>query len=411
MGSLKFKRNYLKLLRVKRNIQSFLLMVGGLAISVSYNACSQNYGIGQVDPVNLDGPNQQNTDPGDGGSDPNDPPGGGGPGTPPVVYINVAKHQDITINPPTNKVDILVIDDNSKSMNFEQTSMAARMSSFLAQIKNLDWQLGIITTDMSDDAYKKDGRLLNLTMPNGSAAPANIDQNILNSTMSMTLAEDLFKGTIQRPLINGVAEGSSLEQGIASAYRAIQRSKLLDVNSAANRRLIRSDAALSVVLITDSDETFSRGTDGVTHTADGLLSFVATTLGAAKTFVYNSIIVKPADKVCLDMPDSENETYGLRYFDLSQKTGGVIGSVCELDYGAQLSKVGETVANSIGSINLLCDPVDINNNNSLLDDIMVKDAANNPVAISKVEGRRVTFATMLPVGTAKIDYFCKEVQK
>ena len=60
----------------------------------------------------------------------------------------------------TNQADVIVVIDNSASMRFEQANMAQRFSSLLDGMKGLDWTLGIITTDVSEDAPKKDGRFL-----------------------------------------------------------------------------------------------------------------------------------------------------------------------------------------------------------------------------------------------------------
>ena len=64
------------------------------------------------------------------------------------TVVSTTKHlvQSILIN-DFKKVDILVVDDNSGSMEFEQTSMANRVSNFLAILQGLDWRIGIATTD------------------------------------------------------------------------------------------------------------------------------------------------------------------------------------------------------------------------------------------------------------------------
>ena len=61
----------------------------------------------------------------------------------------------------SQKNRILIVDDNSGSMHYEQKSMAQRMSTFLQQLKGLDWRVAITTTDPKHSVYG-DGRLLEM---------------------------------------------------------------------------------------------------------------------------------------------------------------------------------------------------------------------------------------------------------
>ncbi len=47
-------------------------------------------------------------------------------------------------------------------MKVEQANMGERFSNFINQLDGLDWQIGIITTDVSKDATNCDGRLVAL---------------------------------------------------------------------------------------------------------------------------------------------------------------------------------------------------------------------------------------------------------
>ena len=69
--------------------------------------------------------------------------------------------KNITVNPATTKVDVLVVVDNSGSMSVEQSNMGMRFASFLSRLQGLDWQVGIVTTDVqtNNTAAFKDCRL------------------------------------------------------------------------------------------------------------------------------------------------------------------------------------------------------------------------------------------------------------
>lgn len=312
-----------------------------------------------------------------------------------------------------DKVDILIVDDNSGSMALEQASMASRFGSFLSKLNGLDWQLGITTTDVSADADKKDGRLLRF----GQNSNLNLGDYLIGSSMDASLAEELFASTIQRP----INEGSGREQGIFATHRVIERSldaQNLDVNLP-NRKLIRPDATLAVIVVTDADET--PGSSGITdrNKPEFLLGLVKDKLGESKRFSFHSIIVKPNDEACkYDSSTVEingrtysnmNEGFGTKYADLSNATGGVIGSVCATDYSSQLGQIGNVVAESVKTATLNCLPQDTNNDGK--PDVTAIDNAGDALEIESVSGLTLTFVTPLPIGSTHLSYACiKSVQ-
>ena len=66
------------------------------------------------------------------------------------------------------------------------------------------------------------------------------------------------------------------------------------------------------------------------------------------------------DSACLGI--NGNEAYGKSYESLSALTGGIIGSVCEANYGSQLSEMGKGVCDLTKSYSLECLPVDKDGN-------------------------------------------------
>jgi hypothetical protein len=274
-----------------------------------------------------------------------------------------------------NQADILVVIDNSVSMQYEQSSMAQRFESFTSELKNLDWQLGIITTDVSADAPKKDGRLLELeTMP---------DQFLLNSQMPTAVVEEAFAKTIQRP----AREGSQFEQGIKATYRFLER----------NSNLLRPQAALNVILVSDADETPPRGTPlEDRNKPEKLLSFIKETY-PNKAFYFHSLVVQEGDVPCLKAEN--NEAYGRQYAWLSEQTKGIIGSVCAEDYSSQLKMIGEKVSQKVLMAELGCSPV--------TESISVKsESMELPSSGFTVQDTRLLFAEPLKAGQWTVTYEC-----
>jgi hypothetical protein len=374
-------------MRMKKRTGIAVVVIASGLVASSYNACSQSYDLAKV---SASGESGQSV------------PGGPDDGTNPPPGVNLTVHsQTVEIN-SVNKVDILIVDDNSGSMAFEQANMASRFNNFITELSGIDWQLAITTTDVTNDADKKDGRLLSMGAVNNSPT------SILTSAMSPELAQQLFASTIQRP----VNEGSAYEQGIFATHRAIERSLVenaSDVNLQ-NMALIRPEATLAVVVVTDADETGN----GDKNKPQVLLDLVKSKLGASKRFAFHSIIVKPGDVDC-ENDHSEltvngkiirniNEEPGQAYAALSGLTGGLIGSVCAADYASQLQQIGHAVADSVRTLTLDCLPQDTSGDG--IADVSATDSTGQALQIAEVAGLLVTFTTDLPMGMTHLQYSC-----
>lgn len=281
-----------------------------------------------------------------------------------TLHINVKE---------TNQADVVIVVDNSASMRFEQANMAQRFSSLLDEMKRLDWRLGIITTDVSKDEPRKDGRFLNMKGTKGL--------EYLSSEMSDDLVKSAFSGTIQRPS----REGNSNEQGIKATVRALERKP----------EWLRDQASLNVVVVTDADETPVRGKAEPRNNPSYLLSLVKKN-NPQKSFIFHSIIVKEGDEACLKKDD--NEGYGRTYAWLSQKTGGIIGDVCSQDYSKQLNMIGQQVSQKIKNFQLECSP--------LPGSVVIQPEEGAPITGFQLKGSEVLLDEALPPGTTRVDYQC-----
>ena len=297
----------------------------------------------------------------------------------------------VNINAATNKVDILIVVDNSGSMDFEQSNMADRFDTMIDQLVGLDWRIAITTTEVNvagnTNRNRADGQLLQI---------AN-NKYFISSTDDMNLARQQFANTIQRS-----EDGSSAEQGIFATYRALERAKEVGSNNAS---FIRADAALSAVIVSDANETPFGGNFTDRNYPTKFLEYMSASY-AAKSFSFHSIIVKKDDRNCLNLAGSGNEGYGLFYEDLSTRTGGIIGSVCEVDYGSQLREIGKASANLVKNISLDCAPVDSDKNG--MRDIVLTNVTNPAAVIPAytVNGNQLQFAVALNPAQYRVNYIC-----
>ncbi len=273
----------------------------------------------------------------------------------------------------SNLSDVIIVIDNSASMRFEQANMAERFSSLIDEMSALDWRLGIITTDVSKDQPKKDGRFLEFSSLPGI--------EFLSSDMDSEVLKTAFSRTIQRP----AKEGHANEQGLKATYRALERKP----------EWLRANASLNVVVVTDADETPYKGKSEKRNNPSELLKYVQSEY-PSKSFFFHSIIVKEGDVACLKK--ESNESYGRSYAWLSEKTGGLIGDVCQADYSNQLRMIGEKVSQKIKSVKLDCAPIEgsvlVGSGPDLMTDFVLN-------------GAQIEFSHHLPVGTTKIDYQCE----
>lgn len=284
--------------------------------------------------------------------------------------------QNVKVN-DYKKVDILFVIDNSGSMEYEQKNMASRVRNFLDVIKGLDWQIAVTTTD-PDNKLLGDGRLVPLYGKKNSY--------ILNSSMDDADARNTLGMTLQRP-----ETGSGHEQGILTAYRAIERSLAA---AGGNANFIRPDSQLAIVLISDEDESANTSKNDPAN----FIKFIQASFGGQKSVTFHSVITRPGDQACFD---GEGYVYGHRYEQISKLTGGVIGDVCAADYAAQVQGIAEGVRNTLKSMTLSCTPVvDAMRSVLVLKDGQVYNGAR------KIEGLNVVFDDMLPTGNYEVYYSC-----
>jgi hypothetical protein len=315
------------------------------------------------------------------------------------VRAPVAHTSQVTVA-AINKVDIVVIIDNSGSMAPEMKSMGQYFSKFLSQLNGLDWQVGIITTDPKNnngDAAKTDGRLVELV---GSPA-----EYILKSSMPAATSEKLFADTIQM-----ATDGSGNERGVVTAKRAIQRAFDGNPINAPHTALFREDAVLAFVVVSDSHDNDSTPAD--------LINEVKAHWMGKKVFSFHSIVVPessftnptgssvdPADP-CKGYRESVKFD-GRVYYRLSELTGGIKGTVCSTDYGTQLADMGKATVQLINSATLECPPIDTNNDNKIdTMDVHILTSTGTPYTQFTVNGDKLVFPNGLPLGVNTVNYTC-----
>lgn len=331
--------------------------------------------------------------------------------SPLTVTVNAAPtgtNYSDTFNVTTsnNKLDVLLIVDDSSSMLADNTKLANRLEGFVNNLtaQGFDWQMCVTVTraqriSSSDPDYYW-GASVNW------AGNPNSPGWILKSGTSG--AYQIFYNTIVNNIGAGW-EGTNDERAIKAAWWHLWNG---DPNISGNSGCYRNDAGLSVIIISDEDErsvggdvsqiVYEHEKNKPLEADDKPLTYVnyvKQVFGANKRFTVNSIIVRPGDTACKALQDKEVSIshYGVKYNELSQLTGGYVGSICEADYSSNLNYFVSSIVRSQASLPLKCsNAVNI-------------QALLNPTYTytSHLTGNLLVFDPSIPAGTSvQLNYTC-----
>lgn len=326
------------------------------------------------------------------------------------------------------KVDILIVNDNSASMSYEQARLAQRFNNFISLLdsRKVDYRIAMTTTDVSssDNAPRsvnlngglQDGNLV--TFSNGSKfitpdmGSLSDKTNIFNQAInrSETLACEQF-------IINWVNAGKSRASAeYSSQYYANCPSGdergIYALNLAVKKNsdsFIRPNAQFAAIILSDEDVR-SQLYHGYYNTpgynldpmdeAPGFINQMAN-LYPGKGFSVHSIVVK--DSACLGVQNSQTlgvmrGSYGNKYIELSNSTNGVSADICANDYTTQLGQIGSNIIDRVKNIALYCEnPKDFN----------VTLSTDDSSIEYNVVGKELVFNKELPVGTSvHLKYKC-----
>ena len=229
-----------------------------------------------------------------------------------------------------NQVDILVISDDSSSMSADQKKLGAKFSSFITSLAQIDWHVGVTTTDVSGSKALK-----------GSLAEfASTGQYVLTPTTPD--AQSLFEKTVVRK-----GTGSSNEQPLAATTWAVSKAET------DNRGFFRNQTDFVVLVISDEDE-MSTGKNKNATQPQQVVDYVKGVWGDSKKFSAFGIVIQNGDKKCREEQSDEGGTayYGTYVSELARITNGTTMSICEKDYGPALKDIGDRVRKLVHSFEL-----------------------------------------------------------
>ena len=212
------------------------------------------------------------------------------------------------------EVDILMVIDNSGSMNDNHRNLGQRFGNlFNDNLQRVDWQMAFISScfgGRSEIFYDLQGvsdgthHVLSPQLEN----PENIFRNTISSKQGGGCSTTEFEG-----ILNMINSPETHPQGF-----------------------FRPDALLAVVIVTDDKDTTNT-------TSSDIITAVQDTFGQFKLFTAYGLIVLPGDVMC----NTREPNVNYKTEDLVQKTGGITGSICAEDYSPIMADIGAHIEKTL----------------------------------------------------------------
>ena len=279
------------------------------------------------------------------------------------------------------EIEIIFVIDNSSSMAREHRSIAKQVSRFLSAIKDLDYRIAVITTDISSspenpvrNAYYQDGKFIpigrRIYLRNENRGKEPSPQVVQDWINAMVRRETTRCDSRNQPKKydsdDYYAEESSTiecpshdERGIYALNKAIRNPK--------HGGFFDSKTHLMIAVLSDEDNRSSRkyieepGNEIYEYEEfdypEVLVQSFEERFPEKKTFSVHPIIIPPGDRSCLEKQNSSRNKgagsgrgyYGKEYAWLASgdsnltRSGrllkGEVISICHKSYGSQLNKI------------------------------------------------------------------------
>jgi len=286
--------------------------------------------------------------------------------------------ETFTASAQQRKVDILFVDDNSASMDPLQASLGSRFPSFSTAVQDLDWQIGITTTDCSNGPWGICGSLVPMT---------GTTDYIL--TASVPNYQQVFNNTIVRAETIGCVARGSCPSGNSEPLKAAMTS--FDKRNTDNARFFRDGVPLAIIILTNADEMNS-GPPQATQPQTVINRF-RTIWGNSKDLKVYAINVIPNDTACRAQMEAQSigqVFYGVGPSTLATLTGGFPSSICAPNYNPLLQQIGGDIQGVPNVITLARTPLP-----------GTLQIAMTPASTATwvLNGNTVTFSRSLPGGT------------
>lgn len=242
-----------------------------------------------------------------------------------------------------NKLDILFVVNDQPSMSSFQQELAQSMSSFMSlfQTKGFNFKIAVATSS----AYTADPTLSGYNAANVAEADFNdYDGTVHSGEFILTPSTANLFGAFT---INAQPDKNTAGQdgrAFSSMRMALQNSRPI------NAGFLRSDSFLAVIIVDNQDDFSGNGRctgcqmnqrynaptlDPVSVYKDFLNSVTGTSGALAR---YNVSAMTQSAAPC------QGGTNMTRIMELANETNGVVGDICQADFGASMAQMADRIA-------------------------------------------------------------------
>lgn len=212
-----------------------------------------------------------------------------------------------------NKVDVLLMVDNSSSMDTYQGKMSDQAGGMIDALNSLgmDYRIVVVTTDMrgggNGGVFVGNPKVLTASTPN----------------LAATLKARIRQG-------NG---GSDLERGLQSIETALNSEK----------DFLRSDALLAVIALSNEDDYSSGTASYFKQYFDQLKPQFTGFGGQTQAWLVNFIGVPNLQSSCSTALDGIYKEPGQKWIELAQLSGGLVQPICDTTLAAAMENIRKRI--------------------------------------------------------------------
>ncbi len=291
---------------------------------------------------------------------------GNGSGTGGEGTLNLHLHTVETVQQDGGKIDLLWVIDDSASMSPEQDNIALNFNAFINQLSDahLNFQTAVTTTDVCQATMPTDLTQRVCPVDNYGGNPATHLRGSFVGDAGRRVLKSSDADLVSRfnTYVHQGTGGSNFEHGLTAVQLAVQKSL-----SGENEALIRPDAFLAVVVLSDEEDDgiglsmtdayngHNFWTDGITrykYTSDDMVTYLQSTKGAGHFSISGIVGTRNADGTMCSSAAAQPKEEGTQYIAAAKKTGGIIRSVCDVNWGDSMTQIGLDVASQAAQVAL-----------------------------------------------------------
>lgn len=218
-------------------------------------------------------------------------------------------------------LDILVVLDNSNTMQSMQDLLAVSLPELLKYVQNTNWQIGVVTTDSS--CLRKSA--------SGKRTIMRKDYDADRIQAEKDYAEMIRVGT----------DGSNRERGILFATEGIAGNC-----GDKNDDWKRPDSTRAVLIVSDEKNCGSAPNEGCAGQPYEKATYF-TSRAPANTRVYGLFFLEKDYNPICPSSGGYDDQYPEEYIKLVTDTGGLYGEICQQDYTKILNSISANVGDRI----------------------------------------------------------------